>query len=271
MTTPRARTRSLDGARHYDIFVDGMTYHVPSASTIAGQLDKPAIRNWLINKHLDCAIEQQDSLGAFRRNLAGGRKYIRSIVSTDTAAIDFGNLTHEAAEAVLTDNLADIPEGFEWVAKHIEEFMTEFEGEVVQLPDGPATERTCFRTDPEGVPLWAGTFDAMIEITAFGGRKRLIVDHKSGASGVWSDAAITTGAYYHSNKLLGVDDTTHYDMPALDGAVVLWLRPEGWSLIPLGVKEVEGVLWGLMQIYQWKDGDERRAVRSPLNKNPLKK
>lgn len=271
MTTPRARTRSLDGARHYDIYTNGTTYHVPSASTLASLLDKPAIKQWWVNQHLDAAISNLDSLRTFERNLAGGRKFIRSIVSSDTKAIDFGNSAHEAAEAVLSGNPADIPEGFEWVQPHIEEFMAEFNGKVVDFPDGLALERTLWRADTDGKPLWAGTADAVIDLDIMGKRRRCVIDHKSGASGIWSDAAITTGVYFHSNRILGLDGTTHYELEPFDGACALWLRPEGWSLIPLGVKSVENLLAGLVWIYQWKDQDERLAVRSPLNKNPLKK
>lgn len=256
MTTVKARTSSIDGARYYH--VEGR--YVPSVNTLKGLLSSAPLNMWLINRHI-AASHGSAHLAAGMSEVAF-RRMVRATVSSDTFAIDFGNEVHQIAEAVvgglqppasrkvLTAEQADA------VAANVAEFMTMHE--VVPFAAEQAVVRVV-----DGVPTYAGTLDLLAEMDVDGERGLYVVDWKSGASGIWADAALTTGGYASA---------THYlvngrlePMPKADGAVAVHLRPEKWAVHPLDISDADEVLLALARVLEWR-GREKEIVGPALSK-----
>ena len=89
---------------------------------------------------------------------------------------------------------------------------------------------------------YAGTLDAIVELHApelaftFGVPEadplRLLIDYKTG-SGVYAEAALQLAAYRNGETFLGLPSADEAPMPEVHGCAVVWLRPDGFSLIPV--------------------------------------
>ena len=126
---------------------------------------------------------------------------------------------------------------------------------------------------------YAGTFDGLFRLTLsqevadnLGVAREIdaIVDIKTGASGVWPEAALQQTAYARAKWFIDPDTGKKCPMPQVDAAFGLWLRPEGWALIPL---EIDAENWEqfkrLRASWQWKRTREKYAVGKAVNRNPL--
>jgi hypothetical protein len=60
----------------------------------------------------------------------------------------------------------------------------------------------------------------------------VILDYKTGASGVWADVALQLNAYANADCILDGDGTRR-ELPEIEAAAVLHLRPEHAQLYPV--------------------------------------
>jgi hypothetical protein len=94
---------------------------------------------------------------------------------------------------------------------------------------------------------YAGTLDALGSIDG----RRLLFDWKSGKS-VYPEVALQLAAYRHA-EFIGMPDGSEFPMPAVDGAVVLHLPPDGNAVlqeVDCG-DEVFTMFQFVREVYRW--------------------
>jgi hypothetical protein len=75
---------------------------------------------------------------------------------------------------------------------------------------------------------YAGQFD-LCGVLADG--NRWLIDYKTGASGIWNETALQLTAYSRCTHVrIGDRDLL---MPPVDRCAALWVRPDGWELVPV--------------------------------------
>jgi hypothetical protein len=155
-----------------------------------------------------------------------------------------------------------VPNGTMDFLRNFARFSTEFDVEPVLI------ETTVWDEEHD----YAGTLDGFYRLSVDGQSLNAIVDIKTGASGVWPEAALQQTAYSRASQYIDPATGELRPMPKADAAFALWLRPNGWALIPLAIDDA---MWEqflrLRASYEWKRHDEKRAVGKAVNANPLKK
>ncbi len=74
-----------------------------------------------------------------------------------------------------------------------------------------------------------GTLDAVAHL---GDGQVWLLDFKTSASGIWPEAAVQLAAYRNAEFYLDADGDEQ-PMPAVDTAGCVWLRADGYDLIPV--------------------------------------
>lgn len=266
MTVPKVETAYVSGDRWY---VDpGTGDKVPGVSAILNMMPKPALVNWAAREAAAFAVSNIDVVAALARtdvkaavDLVKGAPWRKS-----GKAADSGTEVHGLAEQLMRDRIESrkstfkIPPGTMDFLRNFARFATEFD--VI-----PQLIETTVWDDEHN---YAGTFDGMYRLTVDGQEIDAIVDIKTGASGVWPEAALQQTAYARAKWFLDPVTGEKTPMPAVDAAFGLWLRPEGWALIPLSIDEGNWAQFlRLRESYEWKRLREKHAVGKAVNKTPL--
>jgi hypothetical protein len=96
----------------------------------------------------------------------------------------------------------------------------------------------------------------------------VIADWKTSKS-VWPSVALQMAAYAFADKIIDPDGNEE-PMPAFDGAVVLHITPEGWTLHPVYANEMRSAFaWflHLRSTLDWERTGQRKALGKPLGSN----
>ncbi len=266
VTVPKVETTYVAGDRWY---IDpGTGDKVPGVSAILNMMPKPALVNWAAREAASFAVENIDVVAALARtdrkaavDLVKGAPWRKS-----GKAADSGTEVHGLAEQLMLDRIAKrksdfrVPQGTMTFLRNFARFATEFD--VI-----PQLIETTVWDDEIG---YAGTFDGLYRLTLDGAEIDAIVDIKTGASGVWPEASLQQTAYARAKWFLDPATGVKTPMPQVDAAFGLWLRPEGWALIPLTIDDAN---WRqfirLRESYEWKRTREKHAVGKAVNSNPL--
>ena len=269
MTLPKARTRNVDGRRHYVAQLDGVEYLIPSASTLVSQLDKPAIAGWMVNTHLDKAHE----LARKARGLDAQewRSVIRGAVRRDgNPAAESGSRVHEVMQAVFEGVEPPDYDETPWAVDRAREIADEFQLEALDLEEGFGIEATVARVE-DGVPIWAGTADFLGSWVVDDEVVRGCVDWKSGASGLWPESILSTSVYTAATHWVGEGSILHPFTTPLTAGALVWVRPEGFAFCPISEEETAEaieVLRSLAIVQRWR---MLAKVSDPVNSDPIYK
>jgi len=76
---------------------------------------------------------------------------------------------------------------------------------------------------------YMGTLDLIADLQD---GQRWLIDWKTGASGIWPETALQIAAYRHAETYL-LPDGGEADLPSVDATGALWLRADGYDLIPV--------------------------------------
>lgn len=277
MTTPKVKTVSVGGDRWY---IDPLTgERVPGVSNIKDMLDKPGLRFGAVKATAIWTVDHIDEVRAIaatdRRAAIDLMK--RSHLLTWGGKADAGTGVHAIAEALLKGEkgLKISPEQRRYIVNYAR-WYRDFAVKPLYV------ETTVWSEKYE----YAGTLDSLVELTLTAEQAtaiglalpgdgpvtiKAIVDIKTGASGVWAESALQQVAYKKADYLL-MPDGTRIPMPEVDATFALWLRPEGYALIPLDSSdETFAAFLGLRAAYTWHKQTEPNAVMPPLNPDAIKK
>jgi len=257
MTQPKVKTINRgQGAARGRWYVDQVTGDkLPSVTSISGQLPKPAIAYWRGKLVAQAAVEDFGTVANF---IGKGQ--------TD-AAIDFlkrapDRSSGKAAElgSTIHDLVDRHNKGEDLSRLHPEHrpFIDQYELYIKEFNPGVMESEVTVWSDTHG---YAGTLD---QISMFDD-DAVLIDVKTGASGVWPDVAIQLAAYARADCIIDAQGERR-PMPQIDGAAVLWLRPDKFELVPVRAldDDVFAVFLALQQVASWSHEVSKTVLGPPL-------
>jgi len=194
--------------------------HVPGVITCTGVLDKPALQNWYAREAASWAAANPDQLGAL-----GPEAFVDMAAAagnrTRDSASKIGRDLHSHAEKLATTGEApDVPDTDLQLVMQAADFLD------AMAVDTIASERAVFHD----TFLYAGRLDLVATIRG----AVWLLDFKTGQSGVWPEMALQQAAYRFCTHMQGTTpDADDQPMPPIAHAGIVWVRPEGWQLIPV--------------------------------------
>lgn len=278
---PRARLRLLrleavqvrivrndNGRSHW--YTDTDTgERIPGVTTINGDgLPKKALINWAGNSTAEYAIDHWDELAelppsARLKKIQGGR-----YESRDEAA-NRGTQVHKMGERLINGESVVVPDLLRPYVDSYVRFLDEFQlrARHVEALVYSETHR------------YVGTFDIFGDILLpdmpeYAGLPRdedgfvcgCLIDAKTNRSGIFGETALQLAAYRHAEFLQPDprDPDTAEPMPEVTWTGALWIRPDGYSLIPVVADEGQHrAFLYVQQVAQW-DKSSRDLVGSPI-------
>jgi hypothetical protein len=223
-TAPKSRPPeqvTLQHRRYYQL-ADGTK--LPSVTTILGvALNKPALPGWAAKTVATEALDNLPKLVRMSRtDRDGALRWLKgSPYAQRDAAADAGTKAHDIAEAHVLGKPYTVPEPDTDAGRTLGQFVAWLAD---WQPAFEATEAVVTNTTVG----YAGTLDAICRLPRLGNRL-LVVDYKTGKTGPYPEWGLQTAAYARAEQLW-LPDGTAVDMPAVDGALVLRLRPDFYAM-----------------------------------------
>ena len=108
---------------------------------------------------------------------------------------------------------------------------------------------------------FAGTLDAIILVDG----EAIILDYKTGASGIWPDVGIQLNAYANADEILDKSGERR-PLPKIDGAAALHLRPDSYELIPVRLgDDIFEVFQALTVASHWVRDLSKTVLGNPVD------
>lgn len=261
MTTPKIGTVKRSG---YRMYVDPDTDEkVPSVTSISGALPKAFLQYWAQKVVAEAAVEHLgEVVGIAMKNPQAAVDFLKGAPRRSTAgASERGTKVHEILELLVAGEEPRVHPEFRGYVKGFKEFVEQFE------PEWLYSEETVWSKDYG----YAGSFDAIATVKVPGSdeRERVLIDFKTTKSGVHADVALQLNGYARADHILRPADDGGFeriDMPEVDGAAVLHLRPEAWSLVPVALsEEIFDVFISLLDgPVRWERHIKKSALGRPI-------
>lgn len=244
-----------DGDRYY--IWEGKNYW--SVTTILSALPKYWMGPWSRKVTATHAVENIETLNTMIREggAADAISWLKAAANNkrDRAAY-IGKIVHEAAEAYAlgrpypewTDSQRPFMENafLPWLEKWKPEFVA------IEAPVFSEQHR------------YAGTLDAIVDV----GGSRFLIDYKTGATGVYPEVGLQLASYRFSETFVGLPDGDEEPTPEVDGAAVVWLRPDGFQFIPIRAdRQVFDSFLYVREVFRWVKDIQRSIVGKKANVN----
>ena len=292
MTTPKVATVSIGGDRWY---VDPVTGDkVPGVSSIKDTLGKPGLLYGAVKVAATFAVDNVDTVKALADTDRGAAIDLikRAHTRAWSGKADSGTGVHAIVEDLMRKQMPSpqltggkaAASGPIKVSPDQRKYVVAYARFVKRYKVKPLYLETTVWSEKH---RYAGTFDAIyeMEITVdeaqrmgiikagvpWDAPRRItaIVDTKTGASGVWPEVALQQVAYKNADYMI-LANGERVPMPFIDATFALWLRPEGYALIPLDSGEATWKAFlGLRDAYDWSKRTD--AVYPALNEDAIKK
>lgn len=215
--TGRWHTYSLDGQR------------VPSVTTIIGKATaKQALVGWAAREAAAWALAHRDEVeqlgeAAWLKQAAAASDAVRDasmVAGTAVHSIAERLIFGEPVETTDPDTGEPYPDDVVRMGEQVARFLDAWD----VTPDTALVEAPIFHEGEQ----YAGKFDLCAILR---GGDRWLIDYKSGASGIWPETALQLTAYARATHVvIGERDML---MPPVDRCAALWVRPDGWQLVPV--------------------------------------
>lgn len=244
----------------------------PGVSAIVDMMPKPTLVPWAARLAAEFAVGHMDEVSTMLSKKDGEKEAIDWIKGASSRyaskAAQEGTSVHhyteEVARAVMNNTkpkAEGMPQGMLPYLKQYVRFLKEFDAEPVMLEN-------VVWDDEIG---YAGRLDAVFRLRAID-NSLVIVDTKSGASGVWESVALQQTAYRYAKQWWRQEDDTMQPMPEISKTYALWLRPEGFALIPVQSSELELAQFKrLRETFEWKLKRAKKVVEPAINRNPIRR
>ena len=215
--SPKAHTYSLDGQR------------VPSVSAIKGVLDKAALP-WAAARETAAWAAAHAHELAQLGEATWREAAIRAHREVWDAKRDDGTRVHTIAEALVFGE--PVPEvdadGVPWsddvrlMGEQVARFMDRWDVEpvLVEVPVFHEEQR------------YAGKPDLLADLRD---GARWLIDYKTGTTGPYQEVALQLSGYRNCTHVALAEHDE--PMPEVERLGVLWVRPDGWELLPIDVTD----------------------------------
>ena len=253
MTKTAVTTIKRQGSRWY-VHPTRQT-KAPSVTSIVGCLPKPALQFWQGKMVAQCAIDDVSMILdlLLKGNEGAALDHLKRAPQRSSGeSAKIGTDVHALIETI---NKGDDPGAIHpQLAPYIDtyrEFLSDFQPTVLEA------EATVWA----GEDRYAGTLDAIIRIDD----EVVLVDAKTGASGIWPDACLQAVGYARADYILDPDGTER-PLPPIGGAAALHIRPEGYELIPLRIDDdVFAVFESLLTVAAWEREVSKTVLGQPVD------
>lgn len=225
------------GRNHW--YVDAETgVRVPGVTSITdGGLPKKALINWSGNATAEYAVDNWDELSeltpsARLKKMQGGRYEAKD------AAANKGTKVHNLAEKLVKGAEVTVPEE---LAGHVESyvrFLDEFDVR-------PVLVEAVIYSQEHG---YCGTLDLIADLLdpddpepdpEMRRRVRWLLDLKTSRSGIFGETALQLAGYRYADMWIDQSTGEAHDMPEVERCGGVWVRSNGYSLVPLEVTELQ--------------------------------
>lgn len=244
----------------------------PGVSAIVDMMPKSALVPWAARLAAEYVVGNMDEVSDMLAEKDGEKKAIDWIkgassrysgkASREGTAVH--HWTEEVARAVMngTKPKADrMPSGMLPYLKQYVRFLKEFDVEPLMLENVVWDDKVGY----------AGRLDMVCRLRTID-NSAVIVDTKSGASGVWESVALQQTAYRYAQTWWNEETDTMEPMPEITRTYALWLRPEGFALIPVQSTEMEWAQFRrLRESLEWKQTRGKKVILPAINKSPIKR
>lgn len=241
----------------------------PGVSAIKDFMPKPGLTKWAAKMAALFVVDNIDAVQSLtKRDRDAAYELIKEAPWRKSGkAADKGTDVHHYAEKVARAVMEGakpkgaIPPGMKPFLVQYVKFLQEFDVEPVML------ETAVWNDDPE----YIGRFDMLCRLRTISD-DLVLVDTKSGESGIWESTALQQTAYAYAKNYYDEDTETLKPMPEVVDAYGLWLRPEGFALQPLSTGEEEWEQFKRLHAsYMWKLHRGKKVVGRAINKNPIRR
>lgn len=238
-----------DGGRHYTWKrQDGVEETYPSVTTIIGAMNKPALPRWAAKETAEFAVKvidqisfiaQQDRQAAI--DLLKGAPWRNS-----RKAMGRGSGIHKLIEQRMSGEAVEVPDRHRDSYGAFGAFLSDYN----------VSYETCETTVFSRTHNYAGTLDFIAKLDGIG---TVVGDIKTGKN-VWPEVGLQLAAYRYAD-FMGGKDGEEKEIPATTGAVVLHLRPDGYSLHPVRSDvSLFGVFLALRSVWQFQEEESNDVV-----------
>jgi hypothetical protein len=232
--------------RNHAYYLDDVK--LPGVTTILGDgLAKPALVNWAARTVAGYAVDNWDDLSG--RKLGERLKILEGAHYADRdAAGKRGTEVHRLGEKLIKGEKVTVPDE---LAGHVEsyvKFLDDFDVDPV-LIEAPVVSYKW---------KYAGTMDLGARLRGLG---LLGLDIKTARSGVFPDNALQLAGYMFCDQYLDVAAGEMRDMPKWDGAAVVHVRADGYSLVPVTVdQDVYNYFLYVKAMWKWANERSKTIV-----------
>ena len=218
MTHP---TRRVDRGRGHSYFLDNVP-RLGVTKVLDDGVPKPALVGWAANVTIDRVTDDWDALVEMKPSERAAFLRRARFEAKDEAARR-GSEVHSYALRLQAGEEVDVPEELEGHVDAYLQFVAEWEPRelVVETVVGNRRWR------------YMGTLDAVAQLAD---GQVWLLDWKTGGKGVYPETALQLAAYRYAEFLL-LEDGTELPMPQVDACGAVWLRADGYDLVPVQADE----------------------------------
>ncbi len=246
-------TIKRSGTRFYIDPEDGER-KLPGVTSILSMLPKEFLKYWASKLVAQTAVDRWEYVqGLIQDDPDGMVDYLKRAPDRFTRqAARTGSEAHDLFERLARgERIGRVSSDMTPYVRHFADFLQ------AQQPEFLHLEETVW-SDTHG---YAGSFDAIAIIDG----ETVILDWKTTRSGVHEDVALQLKAYAMADRIILAADGSYVDVPAIDAAAVLHVRPEGAKLVPVSCSDdLFDYFCALAKTFEWETGRKRTAIGKPV-------
>jgi hypothetical protein len=224
---------------------------LPGVTTCIGAMAKPALVGAAAKEAAIWAANNPDQLTAL-----GHEEFVQMAKGAPQRvwgqASKIGQDLHSHAEKLATTGEApDVPESDLAMVVQAADFLDTMQVRTI------VAERAVWHDQQ----LYAGRLDLLAEIDG----AVWLLDFKTGASGIWPEAALQQSAYRFATHMQGPEpDSPDEEMPPVAHAGCVWVRPEGWQLVPVRAdRDVWQAFLATIPLYRFMQLQREEVIAAP--------
>lgn len=220
-------------------------------SVLRDGVPKNNLTGWAARSVAGYALDHWDDLAA-KGSAERLRELERAPWAERDAAAARGRDVHDHAARLAAGEEVDVPEP---IIGHVDsylQFVTDWRVHEIAI-EVPVVSRRW---------RYGGTLDLL---ATFGEDPHVVlIDWKTGTSGIWPETALQCAAYAHAEHMLN-HDGSESPLPPVSAAFGVWLRADGYDLVPLTISDaVFRVFLYAMQVAAFTQSDRSEFVHDAL-------